>query len=51
MKGWRFAVKVSYFVISMVIIGAAYFYTDDLMAWVFEMMMQSIDGSLSQIGL
>ena len=51
MKGWRLAVKVSYFVISMVIIGAAYFYTDDLMAWVFDMMMQSIDSSLSQIGL
>lgn len=43
------AVKISYFVVSMIVIGMAYMYTDDIMAWVFGMMMDSVNGSLEQV--
>ena len=41
-------VKVSYFIVSMIMIGAAYFYTDDLMVWVFGMLTDAMNVQLQQ---
>ena len=40
--------KVSYFIVSMIMIGAAYFYTDDLMVWVFGMLTDAMNVQLQQ---
>ena len=40
MKKGNLVIKISYFVISMITIWAAYTYTDDLMTWLFNMLMQ-----------
>ena len=49
MSKWRLGVKVSYVVLSMAMIAAAYEYTDDLMAWVFSEMNRMIDGQMQSL--
>lgn len=48
-KKTNIGIKVSYFVVSMIMIGLAYMYTDDIMAWVFGMMTDAVNGSLEQV--
>ena len=48
-KKTNICVKVSYFMVSLIVIILAYLYTDDLMVWVFEMMMDAVNGSLEQV--
>ena len=49
MSKWSMGVKISGFVISMAMIGAAYLYTDDLMAWFFSWMMGIVNGQMDQM--
>ena len=49
MSKWSLGVKISSFAVSMAMITAAYEYTDELMAWVFEMMNSVISSQIDQL--
>lgn len=49
MSRWGFMVKVSYFLVSMGMISAAYFFTDDLLIWVFKLMADYVNVKGNQI--
>lgn len=43
--------KISYFVISMVVIALAYLYTDELVEWMLSQMTEFMYQQLSMIGM
>lgn len=46
-----FGVKLSYFIVSMVVIAGAYLYTDELVEWIFAQMTEFVNQQFPMIGM